>query len=59
MIYIDDAKKLVEDALDLFYPNVCPYCDRVLPLKDYVSEGDVDKFIREHPLVVVHYTEKP
>lgn len=44
MLDFYDARKLVEDALEKFYPEY--------PWK-YISEEDIDRFVREHPLVCV------
>ena len=44
MLDLDDARKLVEDALEKFYPE--------WPWK-YISEDDLDNWLREHPLICV------
>jgi len=44
MLDFYDSKKLVEDALEEFSLNY--------PWK-HISEEDIDKFLREHPLVLV------
>ena len=44
MLDFYDSKKLVEDALEKFYPEY--------PWK-YISDEDLDRFLREHPLVLV------
>jgi len=44
MLDFYDSKELVSDALEEFYPEN--------PWK-YISDDDLDKFLREHPLVLV------
>jgi len=58
-MYYDDAKRLVMDALELFSPVECSECQAPVIIGKFISEDDVDKFVREHRLVTIETGYRP
>ncbi len=53
MLEYYEAKQFAKDVLGALVNNTCPYCHADNLVKDFVSDDDIDKFVREHHLVIV------
>jgi len=53
MLNFHESKRLVKDALGALVNDTCPYCESQGLVSRFISDDDIDKFVREHPLVIV------
>ncbi len=51
MIEFDEARQLVKDVLSELVNKQCPHCQCGTDPDNYVSDGDVERFLRRHKLV--------
>ena len=53
MLDFFDARKLLKDALGALVNDTCPFCEAQGLVSRFISDDDIDKFVCEHPLVLV------